>query len=246
MALLPSSSLITLLHISSQSYLSSITLAPSFKPLTHSKHHLNHRSCNSKLLAFSYRYFIEEEDDDDNDENHTFDEAVALFNGGEYYKCHDYLESLWNNAEEPTSTLIHGILQCAVGFYHLFNQNHRGAMMELGEGLCKLRKMEFSNGPFHKFERDISAVLDFIYQTQIELAACSEDICVAMDRSERSYQLLGEYASGQRVYDLELCSDASVYIVFCPQGSKGSTEAQRVKLPKLKATMEHLVAYEYK
>ncbi|KAK7377970.1 hypothetical protein VNO80_03406 [Phaseolus coccineus] len=247
MALLPSSSLTTLLHISSQRYLCSITLAPSFKPLTHSNQHLNHRSCNSKLLAFSYRYFIEDDDnEDDNDENHTFDEAVALFNGGEYYKCHDYLESLWNNAEEPTSTLIHGILQCAVGFYHLFNQNHRGAMMELGEGLCKLRKMDFSNGPFHKFEKDISAVLDFIYQTQIELAACSEDICVAMDRSERSYQLLGEYASGQRVYDLELCSDASVYIVFCPQGSNGSTEAQRVKLPKLKATMEHLVAYEYK
>lgn len=51
-------------------------------------------------------------------------------------------------------------------------QNHRGAMMELGEGLCKLRKMEFQNGPFHTFEREISAVLDFIYLTQIELAAC--------------------------------------------------------------------------
>ena len=44
--------------------------------------------------------------------------------------------------------------------------------MELGEGLCKLRKMDFSGGPFHKFEKEISAVLDFIYQTQIELAAC--------------------------------------------------------------------------
>ncbi|XP_020219995.1 uncharacterized protein LOC109802968 [Cajanus cajan] len=247
MALLPSS-LKTLLHISSQRYLPSfhnpITLTSSFNPLTHSK--LNHRSFNSKLLAISYRYFIEEEeeDDDDDDENYNFDEAVALFNGGEYYKCHDYLEALWNNAEEPTRTLIHGILQCAVGFHHLFNQNHRGAMMELGEGLCKLRKMEFSNGPFHKFEKDISAVLDFIYQTQIELAACSEDICVAMDRSERSYQLLGEYASGQRVYDLELCSDASVYIVFCPKGSNGATQAPRVKLPTLKATTEHLVACE--
>ena len=25
-------------------------------------------------------------------------------------------------AQEPTRTLIHGILQCAVGFHHLFNQ----------------------------------------------------------------------------------------------------------------------------
>lgn len=57
---------------------------------------------------------------------------------------------------------------------------------------------------------------------------------------------MGEYAAGQRVYDLELGLDASVYIVFCPQGSNGATEAPKVKLPRLKATSEHLVAYEYK
>lgn len=45
-------------------------------------------------------------------------------------------------------------------------------MMELGEGLCKLRKMDFDSGPFYDFEQDISAVLNFIYNTQIELAAC--------------------------------------------------------------------------
>lgn len=44
--------------------------------------------------------------------------------------------------------------------------------MELGEGVCKLRKMEFGSGPFHTFEREITAVLDFVYLTQIELAAC--------------------------------------------------------------------------
>ena len=46
--------------------------------------------------------------------------------------------------------------------------------MELGEGLCKLRKMNFDDhtGPFHQFEQQISAVLDFIYHTQLELAAC--------------------------------------------------------------------------
>ena len=48
-------------------------------------------------------------------------------------------------------------------------------MMELGEGLCKLRKMNFEDGPFHMFEKDISGVLDFIYQTQLELAACKSN-----------------------------------------------------------------------
>lgn len=44
--------------------------------------------------------------------------------------------------------------------------------MELGEGVCKLRKMNFENGPFHQFEREITALLEFIYQTQLEQAAC--------------------------------------------------------------------------
>lgn len=51
-------------------------------------------------------------------------------------------------------------------------QNHKGAMMELGEGLGKLRKMNLRSGPFHEFENEISAALEFIYRTQIELAAC--------------------------------------------------------------------------
>ena len=48
-----------------------------------------------------------------------FDAAVALFNRGEY---HDVVEELWYGAEDPARTLLHGLLQCAVGFHHLFNQ----------------------------------------------------------------------------------------------------------------------------
>jgi hypothetical protein len=52
----------------------------------------------------------------------TFAEGVTLFNAGEYYECHDILEGLWNNAPEPQRSVLHGILQCAVGLYHLLNQ----------------------------------------------------------------------------------------------------------------------------
>ncbi|PON52426.1 TTHA0068-like domain containing protein [Parasponia andersonii] len=193
---------------------------------------------NSNSFRISYRFSVSEGEDEDDAENCSFDEAVELFNTREYYRCHDFLEALWNRAEEPSRTLIHGILQCAVGFHHLFNQNHRGAMMELGEGLCKLRKMNFKSGPFHQFEQEISAVLDFIYHTQIELAACGDDMCVAMDRSERSYQLLGGYAAGQHLYKLQTDSnDLTMHIVFCPHHrSYANGEPPRVKLPKLHAT----------
>ncbi|KAF3772912.1 hypothetical protein EJ110_NYTH56616 [Nymphaea thermarum] len=125
----------------------------------HSKWRIAYRTVEDSDLEGEGRDFI-------------FDQAVFLFNSGDYYACHDVLEAIWNDAQEPIRTIIHGILQCAVGFHHLFNQNHRGAMMELGEGLCKLRKMNFSTGPFYQFEQEICEVQNFIYKTQLELAAC--------------------------------------------------------------------------
>ncbi|XP_042480403.1 uncharacterized protein LOC122061255 [Macadamia integrifolia] len=191
---------------------------------------------------FSRRHYF---DGDDEDGQFSFDAAVFLFNNSDYHRCHDFLEALWNKAEEPRRTLIHGILQCAVGFHHLFNRNHRGAMMELGEGLCKLRKMNFESGPFHQFEQEIAAVLNFIYQTQMELAACSEDFCLTMDGSERSYQLLGGFASGKHLYHLENDQNDVLYIVFNPEESYIDKEAVKVKVPTLHATEEHLMACTY-
>jgi hypothetical protein len=51
-------------------------------------------------------------------------------------------------------------------------------MMELGEGLCKLRKISLADGggggdPFSRFRDDVAAVLQFLYRTQKELAACT-------------------------------------------------------------------------
>lgn len=114
--------------------------------------------------------------------------------------------------------------------------------MELGEGLCKLRKMEFQSGPFSTFEREITAVLDFIYLTQIELAACDESVCVTMEGSERSYELLGRYGAGQKLYDIEKEVDGRMCIVFSPQTSQ--THPLRVKLPTLAATKQHLLALD--
>ncbi|KAJ7976485.1 TTHA0068 domain containing protein [Quillaja saponaria] len=225
-------------------YDKSTSLCSSLNSQTNSKRNLNFRSSKFKHFAISYRLYANESDNDAEDYN--FDEAVALFNDREYYKCHDYLEAIWHKAEEPTRTLVHGILQCAVGFHHLFNQNHRGAMMELGEGLCKLKKMDFKSGPFHQFEQEIAAVLEFIYQTQIELAACSDDLCLTMDQSEISYQLLGRYAAGQHVYDLHNGPDKILYIVFCLQRSYEVYEPQKVKLPTLTAATEHLMTSDYK
>jgi hypothetical protein len=88
--------------------------------------------CRRRLLtARGERPSHDDDEDEDEDEEQTssagggygsFGAAVALFNRGEYHACHDVVEEMWYSAEDPARTLLHGLLQCAVGFHHLFNQ----------------------------------------------------------------------------------------------------------------------------
>ncbi|TAE53056.1 MAG: DUF309 domain-containing protein [Nostocales cyanobacterium] len=69
-----------------------------------------------------------------------FWQGVEQFNTGQFYACHDTLEALWIEATDPEKSLYQGILQIAVGLYHLGNGNLRGAMILLGEGTNRLRR----------------------------------------------------------------------------------------------------------
>jgi uncharacterized protein len=69
----------------------------------------------------------------------AFWKGVTQFNQREFYACHDTLEALWIEAVEPDKKFYQGILQVAVALYHLGNQNWRGAVILLGEGMNRLR-----------------------------------------------------------------------------------------------------------
>jgi predicted metal-dependent hydrolase len=69
-----------------------------------------------------------------------FWQGVEQFNRRDYYACHDTLEAIWFEASEPEKTFYQGILQIAVALYHLSNQNLRGAVILLGEGINRLRR----------------------------------------------------------------------------------------------------------
>lgn len=68
-----------------------------------------------------------------------FWQGVEQFNQQEFYACHDTLEALWMEASNPQKQFYQGILQIAVGCYHLGNLNWRGAVILLGEGIGRLR-----------------------------------------------------------------------------------------------------------
>jgi len=69
----------------------------------------------------------------------AFLQGIAEFNQQEFYACHDTLEAIWMEATESEKRFYQGILQVAVGCYHLGNSNWRGAVMLLGEGVRRLR-----------------------------------------------------------------------------------------------------------
>jgi predicted metal-dependent hydrolase len=69
----------------------------------------------------------------------AFWQGVEEFNHQQFYSCHDTLEALWMESPESHKNFYQGILQIAVGCYHLGNHNWRGAVILLGEGSRRLK-----------------------------------------------------------------------------------------------------------
>ena len=68
-----------------------------------------------------------------------FYKALDQFNAGKYFECHETLEALWIPETRPIRQVYQGIIQIAVGCYHLVNRsNYRGAVNKLNSGARKL------------------------------------------------------------------------------------------------------------
>jgi len=76
-------------------------------------------------------------------------EAIALFNAGDFYGCHDVLEELWHEAAPVERLLYQGLLQVAVGLHHEQNGNWRGAALLLADGLHRLRAYDEETAGFN-------------------------------------------------------------------------------------------------
>jgi uncharacterized protein len=70
--------------------------------------------------------------------NSLFFRGIADFNAGSYFEAHDCWEELWIDTRGEARLFYQGLIQAAVGFYHLLKQNHRGASSQLGKALSKL------------------------------------------------------------------------------------------------------------
>jgi predicted metal-dependent hydrolase len=73
--------------------------------------------------------------------------AVACFNTGDFFECHEVIEGLWIllKAGNPLKLFLQGWLQIAVGFHHWQRGNATGARNLLSSGLEKLSVQELKN-----------------------------------------------------------------------------------------------------
>lgn len=107
-----------------------------------------------------------------------FWQGVEQFNQREFYACHDTLEALWMESMEPQKRFYQGILQIAVGLYHLSNQNRRGAVMLMGEGIRRLDyyQPEYSGINVEKLMMQTSAILQQLQQADTETSSDFHDL----------------------------------------------------------------------
>src|SRR5918999_2734967 len=65
-------------------------------------------------------------------------QGVEEFNRAYFFEAHVTLEDLCRGTSGPLRLFYQGLIQLAVGLYHLSNGNRRGALNLLGKGLDKL------------------------------------------------------------------------------------------------------------
>lgn len=70
----------------------------------------------------------------------SLEQGAAEFNAGLFFECHDTLEDAWQGIRGPARDFFQGLIQVAVGFYHLDNANLKGARSQLEKGLEKLAR----------------------------------------------------------------------------------------------------------
>ena len=99
-----------------------------------------------------------------------FQSGLDLFNSGEFYDCHEVLEELWGDLHGEEKLLVQGLIQAAVGFYHLRTANLPGARSLFRKAI---QKMDPLVKPF-SFLIDISPLMKSIRHISQKLDRVSE------------------------------------------------------------------------
>lgn len=69
-----------------------------------------------------------------------FERGIEEFNSRYFFEAHDTWEELWVETTGGHRLFYQGLIHTAVGFYHLGNNNYKGACSQLTKALAKLEQ----------------------------------------------------------------------------------------------------------
>lgn len=68
-----------------------------------------------------------------------FFHGIELFNRRDFYDCHEVLEDVWNEQEDPDKQLTQGLIQVAVAYHHALSGNYAGAKKLFPRGITRIK-----------------------------------------------------------------------------------------------------------
>ena len=98
-----------------------------------------------------------------NKEDQLFHQGIKAFNDRQFYDAYEYWEELWIDYKLNDAKFIQGLIQLAVSYFHLFNQNINGARSMMNKCLCKFEGLESARGI------DVKGLIKQILQAQSSL-----------------------------------------------------------------------------
>ena len=69
-----------------------------------------------------------------------FERGIEEFNRQFFFEAHDTWEELWRETTGSHRVFYQGLIQSAVGFYHLGNENYKGACSQFAKALAKIEQ----------------------------------------------------------------------------------------------------------
>ena len=92
----------------------------------------------SRLLTYAAVLRLWAPDKNDDQRTTALRKGALLFNHHLFFEVHEILEEQWKRESGEIRTFLQGLIQIAVAFHHLRNNNFRGATALLHDGLAKV------------------------------------------------------------------------------------------------------------
>ena len=73
--------------------------------------------------------------EEDKIKEELFLKGIKAFNTSNYYDAHEHWEDLWSDYRLPDAKFVQALIQLAVGYFHITNNNKNGALGLLNK--CK-------------------------------------------------------------------------------------------------------------